>query len=115
MIECRIWESEDGARSVTATMTRDGVNVNGHVYVIASGADIQELRFQLGPVKEAGNNGMQTEQVIVALINRLDVLNMVFPCAENDRAIQHLTRALGALNARTLDRQERGVEGQKAP
>lgn len=110
----RIYTSNDGGSYVNAISERNDVNVDGHVYQIVSGTNLQELSFQLGPVKETGVNGCQNEQIISALIHRLGVLNKAFPCRENSLAITKLEEALLWLEKRTADRERRGVEGKNA-
>ena len=102
-----------GSGAVFAIDERNGENVEGHVYQLAVGpSDCYQLNFQLGPVDEAGHNGIQNEQVIAALVHRLGVLNKRFPCRENSIAITHLEEALLWLEKRTQDRRRRGVEGK---
>lgn len=104
-----------GSGPVYALSEQNGANVEGHVYQLAIGPrDCATLSFQLGPVDSAGHNGVQNEQVIAALVHRLNVLNKRFPCRENALAITHLETALLWLEKRTEDRRRRGVEGQNA-
>lgn len=107
----RIYTSSDGASYTNAISAKNGANVDGHVYQIVSGTVQQELNFQLGPVKEAGVNGCQNEQIIAVLVHRLGVLNKAFPCRENSIAITKLEEARMWLEKRTADRTTRGVEG----
>jgi hypothetical protein len=111
----RIYTSTDGGSYVNAISSSHGTNVDGHLYQIVSGTKQQELFFQLGPVKEAGVNGCQNEQIIEVLLHRLSVLDQAFPCSENRLAIANLQSALGWLDARTRERQRRGVEGKNEP
>lgn len=74
--------------------------------------DCGRIIFQHGPVKEFGNNGTTIEIVIAALIARLQGFQAgPFANAYNAKAIVHLADAIEALESRTRDRQERGVEG----
>lgn len=70
------------------------------------------IPFQNGPVTD-GPNGVTNEALIAVLIDRIGELNEKFACAENVMAIEALTTALNALDARTLRRQQRGVEGKE--
>lgn len=73
---------------------------------------IGEVKFQKGPVKEFGRNGIHNEDLIVIVIDRLQGLNETeFKCRENAVAITKLEEALMWLNKRTTDRKRRGVEG----
>lgn len=55
--------------------------------------------------------GTTNEAVISMLIDRMQVLNETMPSSYNEEAIKHLHLAFEALQARTADREERGVEG----
>ena len=74
-----------------------------------------KIDFQEGPVKEAGVNGCQNEDVVKILIHRLGKLQAAFPCDENEQAISHLEWTLDWLEARTKKRVEQGVEGENKP
>ena len=71
--------------------------------------------FQDGPVKENGVNGVQVEDLLNAAMGRLIFLSVVkdeaFACPENEKAMDHITEALKALNARTRRREAEGTEG----
>ena len=69
------------------------------------------FRIQNGPIKEAGVNGCQIDTVIEAAKLILEGLNKQFPCRENSCAITKLDEALHWLQARTRNREKRGVEG----
>jgi hypothetical protein len=70
------------------------------------------FRMQRGPVKEHGVNGCQIDDIITFALGTIQVLNKKFPCRENALAITKLEEALQWLEARTRDRQSRGVEGR---
>ena len=86
----------------------------GHHYDIRTdqGISIHVLHFQDGVVPEVGRNGMQNEEVLEVLIDRMNWINKQFPCRENSLALTKLEEALLWLNKRTADRVKRGVEGQ---
>ena len=70
------------------------------------------FKFQEGPVKEAGVNGCQVEDVIAVLIDRLRSLNVPpYNTRETSLAITALEEADNWLHRRTRDRIARGVEG----
>ena len=74
--------------------------------------ELIEVKFQEGPIKEAGVNGVMNEDLINMVIDRLEhYQGSEFECEENAQAITHLSEALAALGLRTLRREERGVEG----
>jgi hypothetical protein len=74
------------------------------------------ISWQHGPlgrgITRRGRNGAFVEDVIAAVVDRLEEYQASsFKCSCNQVAIDHLNRALGSLEARTADREERGVEG----
>ena len=73
------------------------------------------LDFQEGPVKEAGVNGCQNEDVMEILLHRLNQLNKAFPCRENALAITNLEQSMLWLKRRTELREKQGVEGLNIP
>ena len=72
-----------------------------------------ELRVKLqnGPVKEAGENGAQIDDVIAFAKEFIENHNNKFPCRENSLAITKLDESLMWLQRRKEDRERRGVEG----
>lgn len=71
-----------------------------------------EIRFQEGPIKEAGVNGVMNEDLISIVKCRLEHFNQTdFRCKENSMAITKLEEALLWLRKRTMGREDRGVEG----
>lgn len=68
------------------------------------------IKFQDGPLKD-GRNGLTVEEVITEIVKRISFYNSKVPCRENIYALEYLNSALGSLEARTKDREERGVEG----
>jgi|SRR6185437_8945186 len=64
------------------------------------------------PAHRREPNGAFVEGVIAAAIGRLEFYNSSkFRCRENSLAITHLEEALHWLQARTANREARGVEG----
>jgi hypothetical protein len=76
--------------------------------------DVNSISFTLqnGPVKDHGVNGCQVDTLIHAAKIILSGLNDNFPCRENSLAITKLEEALHWLDARTRNRELRGVEGR---
>ncbi|MEW9575481.1 hypothetical protein U9K47_08460 [Bacillus toyonensis] len=71
------------------------------------------IKFQEGPIPENGVNGAQIEDVIDALVDRLQGFQKGgYPCRENSLAITKLEEARLWLNERTRKRQVQGVEGK---
>lgn len=56
-------------------------------------------------------DGTTTEEVLTVLIDRMAHLDKLLPSKENKTVSTHLNKALVALEARTAERQARGVEG----
>ena len=70
------------------------------------------VKFQNGPVREAGVNGCHQEDLLVIVIDRLQHFQKGnFACRENALALTKLEEALHWLRHRTNERVERGVEG----
>ena len=70
------------------------------------------VKFQKGPIKECGVNGVANEDLIVMVIDRLQSFQESdYKCRENAIAITKLEEALLWLRKRTTDREKRQVEG----
>ena len=77
-----------------------------------SGEHLGELRFQKGPIKETGINGVSNEVLLAVVVARLEAFNKgEHVCRENSLAITAVEEALLWLKKRTLDRELKGVEG----
>ena len=73
---------------------------------------VEEVNFQMGPIKENGVNGCCNEDLINMVICRLEGFqNGNYSCDENKMAIQKLEEALMWLRKRTIKREKRNVEG----
>jgi hypothetical protein len=79
---------------------------------LVTGGQLASINFQNGPVKEFGVNGITQECLIAICMDRLRGFQSgPFASRDNALALDHLEQALIALQARTRDRLERGVEG----
>lgn len=68
--------------------------------------------FQNGPIQEVGVNGVQQEDLLAIVIDRLTAFQAgPFANKYNSEALDHAQQALDALRQRTIDRLARGVEG----
>lgn len=107
--------------SRVACLDESGVGGACHEYEIRSAernllldasAIFSEVRFQNGPVKEAGVNGCHQEDLLIIVIDRLQHFQRgEFACRENDLALQKVEEALHWLRHRTNGRIARNVEG----
>ena len=70
------------------------------------------IRFQNGPIGEAGVNGISNEALLAIVRDRLECFqNGPFACETNHAALDLVCAAMGALHSRTMERMQRGVEG----
>ena len=67
--------------------------------------------IQSDPISEVGVNGLQAFDLLVFVKDLFKSLNAVFPCRENSLTITKLEEAIHWQEARTKDRENRGVEG----
>ncbi len=89
------------ARHAYAILTQDG------------GKELAHIDFQKGPIRENGINGIQNEQLLGIVIDRLVGFQAgAFACDENQQALEGIVSALGILQTRTAIRRARGVEGK---
>ena len=72
----------------------------------------QSIKFQKGPIKEAGVNGVMDEDLIAIVIDRMRGFQSGdYACRDNALALTKLEEALMWLRKRTNSREARGVEG----
>ena len=70
------------------------------------------ISFQRGPIKENGVNGVQNEDLLAIVIDRLrNFQDGPYACRENAMALQKAEEALLWLDKRTADSKARNVEG----
>lgn len=70
------------------------------------------IKFQNGPIREVGVNGITQEALLAIVIDRLrSFQNGPYKCRENAIALTHCEEALMWLQRRTVERIKRGVEG----
>ena len=70
------------------------------------------IKFQNGPISEAGVNGVSQEALLAIVEDRLKSFQAgPFSCRENALALTHLQEAMHWLHHRTRERMYRGVEG----
>lgn len=75
-------------------------------------APLLNIKFQEGPIKESGVNGVMDEDLLAMVITRLEHFQeSEFRCQENFMALLKLEEAALWLRKRTMGREDRGVEG----
>jgi hypothetical protein len=93
----------------------DGPSHGGASYeyeISINGKSISTLKFQKGPIKEYGVNGITHEALISICVDRLKGFqSSEYSCRENAIALTKLEEAMLWLNKRTNKRIKRGVEG----
>lgn len=89
-----------------------------HVYNVLvqrpenEGDQLTQIRFQRGPIKEVGTNGLTNEVLLAIVADRLRGFQSgPFACDENYAALHQVMAALVTLQTRTQRRVARGVEG----
>lgn len=76
------------------------------------GFPLVTLKFQNGPIKEVGTNGITHEALLAILEDRLQSFqNGPYACSENATALTYIQCAQNMLKSRTTARMNRGVEG----
>jgi len=83
------------------------VKDEGHVYELSNGETLTFLKRVDGRIIYAGTTN---EEVLEALIDRINYLQNKLPCRENIIAERKLQEVLMWLNFRTKNREEQGVE-----
>jgi len=75
-----------------------------------------DIRFQEGPVKEHGVNGITEEILLNIILDRYESFqNSEFKCQENEDSIYHLKYLLDKIKERKEKRIARDVEGVYKP
>lgn len=112
--------SNDQAVQLKINVTDEpGAGGANHAYAISWPGPIKEgpddflwIKFQNGPIKEVGVNGITQEALLAIVIDRLRSFKAgPFACRDNAQALTYCEEALMWLQRRTLARIKRGVEG----
>ena len=114
-----------GSQRYTVVIAEDAPGAGGacHEYRIAQVEHTPDtpaegfavIRFQDGPMKEAGVNGCHNEDLLAIVMHRLQGFQSgKYACYENREALACIQAAMNFLNNRTLARNARGVEGTHA-
>lgn len=75
-----------------------------------------KIRFQEGPIKEYGVNGITDEHLIRIVLERIESFqDSEFKCEDNKAIIYNLKHTLLYMSNRRKERESRGVEGTFKP
>jgi hypothetical protein len=86
-----------------------------HYSISLDGKVVCEIKFQNGPIQEAGFNGVSGEAILAVQEDRLiGFQSGQYACRENAVALTKIQEAMMWLQKRTMDRMRRGVEGTHA-
>jgi hypothetical protein len=95
-----------GANHIYTITTNPGAGPTAHA------PQIHHVRFQNGPISEAGVNGISNEALLAVVEDRLKGFqSSQYSCRENALALTHLQESMHWLHHRTRERVARGVEG----
>jgi hypothetical protein len=76
---------------------------NNPSYTASTAGVGMTIYFQNGPVSQKGPNGTTMEALLAVVADRLNGFqNGTFPCEENAEALEHLNKAIAALQRRSL-------------
>lgn len=97
--------TKDAQESMAARNARRGIGHVGYQQEVV-------LRFQHGPIGEVGVNGITNEALLAIVIDRLrGFQSSKYANGFNANALVNCESALRSLQARTAEREQRGVEG----
>ena len=104
--------SEASYRLFDATSHLGNLDTDGNqkYHGVSNGNQIH-FTMQDGPIKEVGINGLQASDLLFFCKELFKSLNKAYPCRENALTITKIEEAIHWQDARTKDRQSRGVEG----
>lgn len=89
-------------------------NELNHHFIIEDvfGTELADIKFQEGPVKEEGTNGIQDIDLFKILIARQEYFQGTkYACKENESTLYHLREALTFQLKRTSKRERESIEG----
>lgn len=104
-------------RLTIAVLDEPGSGKANHEYMIEADEfpKMLHIKFQNGPIGEAGVNGVTQEALLAIVADRLRGFQSgPFACKANACALTHIEEAQHWLHQRTLERMRRGVEGTHA-
>jgi hypothetical protein len=112
-INDHVVQGDTARQLIIEVLDEPGQGGANHLYAIRNGLDfLCSVRFQNGPIKEFGVNGITQEALLAIVIDRLRCFQAgPFAGEHNAIALEKCEDALNHLQARTRDRIARGVEG----
>ncbi len=104
---------DDGHRTVVRVGGKTAGGAFAQYAVMDGGKTLVQIPFQHDTIPKVGVVGATNEACAAVLIDRLECFQAGdFPCEANEIALEHFRQGLKALEARTSDRESRGVEGE---
>ena len=119
-LQARVFDApgDGGASSQYEVFITNATDVkrleNEQLAVTATDEVLAMITFQKGPPQNGASiNGVTNETLLAIVLDCLDGFQSgPFACAQNAEAQEHLRKAIAALQGRTQERVDRGVEGQ---
>ena len=103
----------DGHRAVVRVGGKTAGGAFAQYAIVHGGKTLVQVPFQHDTIPAVGVVGATNEACAAMLIDRLECFQAGdFPCEPNEIALEHFRLGLRALEARTADRESRGVEGE---
>jgi hypothetical protein len=112
----RVVRSDKYSKVISCYVDEKGDGNANHLYRIESMAKpifvLGQVNFQNGGIADNGVNGLQNEDLLAIVIDRLQGFQEgKYKCRENAIALTKIQEGLMWLEKRTADRMARGVEG----
>jgi len=101
--------------AIEAEVERGNGNARHHYFISRQDGEGQlcSISFQNGPIGQNGVNGVQNEQLLAIVADRLISFQAgEYACNENQKALESVMDALTTLTLRTEIRRARSVEGK---
>lgn len=113
----RLFKSRPDSPIIIQVLDEADPNAGGacheYQFVTNDGTVLGNVRFQHGPIKEAGVNGPQHLDLLAVIVDRLECFQRgPFAGRENAIALTKIQEAIHWSNHRTDDRIRRNVEGR---
>ena len=104
---------DDGHRAVVRVGGKTAGGAFAQYAIVHGGKTLVQVPFQHDTIPLVGVVGGTNETLASMIVDRLECFQAGdFACEANEIALEHFREGLKALEARTADRTERGVEGE---